>query len=151
MMQRYMAPDGGPAARPARSGPIVAAIINTSHDVIDMLRLALQQAGIVPVTAFTHQVRDGEIDLDAFMRQHEPSVIVYDLAPPYDANIRLFQHLSGLPSMQGRQFVLTSVNTAQVEKLLGTDDEVYEVVGKPLDLGKNVRAEKEAGRSRPTR
>ena len=49
------------------------------------------------------------------------------------------------------QFVLTSVNCAHVEGLVGKDEHVYEVVGKPHDLDLIVRAVKEAMRARPTR
>lgn len=133
------------------SRPTVAAVLNTSADVIDLLRRALEQAGIVTVTGFTHEIRDGGIDFDAFVGQHNPDVIVYDIAPPYDANWRLFQHLSRRPIAAGRQFVLTAVNSAHVEKLVGGDQRVYEVVGKPDDLGRIARAVKEAGRVRPTR
>ena len=129
----------------------VAAVLNTSPDVVDMLRRVLENAGIVTVTAFTHDIRDGEIDFEAFIRQHDPNVLVYDIAPPYDANWKLFQHLAGMPSVAGRHFVVTTTNKAQVEKLVGRDQRVYEVIGKPADLGVIVRAVKEAGRARPTR
>ena len=133
------------------SRPTVAAVLNTSTDVIDLLRHALEQAGIVTVTGFTHEIRDGAIDFDSFIGQHDPDVIVYDIAPPYEANWRLFQHLSRRPIAAGRQFVLTAVNSAHVEKLVGGDQSVYEVIGKPDDLGRIARAVKEAGRVRPTR
>ena len=130
---------------------IVAAVLNTSPDLVDLLRRSLEQAGIVTVTAFTHDIRDGKVDFDSFIKQHDPQVIVYDIAPPYDANWKLFQHLSGTPSLAGRHFVVTTTNKAQVEKLVGRDERVYEVVGKPADLALVVRAVKEAGRARPTR
>ena len=131
--------------------PTVAAVLNTSADVVDLVRHALEQAGVVTVTAFTHEIRDGGVDFDAFIGQHDPDVIVYDIAPPYDANWRLFMHLSERPAAVGRQFVLTAVNAAHVEKLAGGDQRVYEVIGKPEDLNRIARAVKEAGRVRPTR
>lgn len=129
----------------------VAAVLNTSPDTVDLLRRALEQAGIVTVTAFTYEIRDGEVDFDSFIRQHNPDVIVYDIAPPYDANWKLFQHISGMASVVGRRFVVTTTNKVQVETLVGRDQRVYEVIGKPADLGLIVRAVKEAGRARPTR
>ena len=129
----------------------VAVVLNTSTDVIDLLRHTLEQAGIVTFTAFTHEVRDGAVDFDAFIGQHNPDVIVYDIAPPYDANWKLFQHLSSRPIAGGRQFVITSANATHVERLVGKDHRVYEVIGKPADLEQITRAVKEAGRARPTR
>jgi DNA-binding response OmpR family regulator len=132
-------------------GPLVAAIVNTSPDIVDMLRLALEPAGIVVVSALTHQIREGAVNLEEFLRQHDPRVIVYDIAPPYEANWALFRHISSLGAMRTRQVVLTSVNAAQVEKLAGSDQRIYEVVGKPFDLDQIVRAVREAARARPIR
>jgi CheY-like chemotaxis protein len=137
--------------KPRRAaGPPVVAVINTSPDIIDMLRRAFEQAGLVPVSAFTFDIRDGRVDLDAFIRQHDPRVIVYDIAPPYEANWHLFEHISTQPVMRGRVFVLTTTNAAHVEKLAGSEQRIYEVVGKPLDLEQVTRAVKEATRARPT-
>jgi len=69
------------------------------------------------VTQFTHQIREGVVDLDHFLTAHYPDVIVYDIAPPYDANGALFQHLRTLPAMKDRKIVLTSVNRRHVERL----------------------------------
>src|SRR4051812_13802031 len=110
----------------------VAAIFNTSNDVIDILRRALEPAGIVAVSVLTYRVRDGEVDIERFMRQHAPDVIVYDIAPPYDANWQLFQHIRQIPSIRELPVVLTSANTTQVRKLAGLNQEIYEVVGKPF-------------------
>lgn len=130
--------------------PDVAAVINTSPDIVDMLRMHLQRAGVVVVTAFTHEIRDGQVDLEAFIRQHEPKVIVYDVAPPYDANWQLFQHTKRMPFMADRFFVVTSTNVRHVERLAGPDSQIYEVVGKPMDLDEIVRAVREALKARPT-
>jgi DNA-binding response OmpR family regulator len=133
------------------TGPVVAAVINTSPDVVDMLRIVFEQAGIVVVTAFTFQIRDGAVDIETFMKQHNPGVVVYDIAPPYEQNWRLFEHMLTMEPMKGRQVVITTANAAQLEKIIGGGQQVYEVVGKPYDLDQIVRAVKEAGRARPTR
>ena len=104
------------------------------------------------VSAFTHEVRDGTLGIESFIRQHDPRVIVYDIAPPYEASWRLFEHFQTLPVMAGRQFVITSPNAVQVAKVASKFKQpIYEVVGKPLDLTQLVRAVKEASRARPTR
>ena len=131
--------------------PLVAAIFNTSPDIIDLLRRALEPAGIVSVSVMTHQIREGAVDLDAFLQQHNPQVVIYDLAPPYDANWQLFQHISEMQVMRDRQIVLTSSNAHQVERLAGRHEKVYEIVGKPLDLDQIVTAVKEAAHARPVR
>jgi hypothetical protein len=97
-----------------------------------------------------HDIRDGKLDFDAFMRQHRLRVIAYDLAPPYEKNFRLFQHVRAMPVAEGCQFVLTSVNPLHVSGLL-RDARVYEVVDRDEDLMMFVRAVKEASRARPVR
>jgi len=130
----------------------VVAVINTSPDVVDMLRLTLEHAGIVVVSGLTWEIREGEVDLERFIAQHQPRVIVYDIAPPYENNWKLFQHVRSMPVMRGLQFVLTSTNARQVERLVqGDEQHVYEIVGKPYDLDQIVKAVKEAMRARDTR
>lgn len=116
-----------------------------------MLRIALEQAGFVVITALTPEVRDGHVDFDLFVRQHRPRVIVYDIAPPYDVNFRLFEHLAAMEAARNCQFVLTSTNVKHVEALGGLHHRVYEIVGKPYDLGEIVTAVREASRARPSR
>jgi CheY-like chemotaxis protein len=129
----------------------VVAVINSTPDIVDMLRIAIEYTGFVVVSALTYEVRDGDIDLDRFIAQHEPCVVVYDIAPPYDVNWRFFEHVAAMPIMRGRQFVVTSTNAHHVQELAGREQHIYEVVGKPFDLDEIVRAVKEASRARPTR
>ena len=131
--------------------PLVVAIFNSSPDIVDTLRHAIEQSGAVVVSVLTHEVREGRVDFEGFLNQHNPRVILYDIAPPYEANWRLFQHTAQMDAMKGRAVVISSVNAAQVAKVIGTDKRVFEVVGKAEDLDEIVRAVKEAARSRPTR
>jgi response regulator RpfG family c-di-GMP phosphodiesterase len=127
------------------------AIVNTTPDAVEMLRDVLTRAGFMVVSCYTHDIRDAKVDFDAFMRQHRPSVIAYDLAPPYESNFRLFQHVRSMPAVRGSQFVLTSVNPKNVAALVGRDERVYEVVDREEDLTQFVYAVKEASRARSTR
>ena len=127
--------------------PPVVAVINTSPDVVDMLRLALEHAGFVVVSAFTFEIREGVTDVENFVRQHRPSVILYDIAPPYEANWQLFLHIRAMEAMKGRRFVLTTTNARQVQKLVGSAEEIHEIVGKPYDLDEITRATHDALRA----
>jgi CheY-like chemotaxis protein len=132
--------------------PPVVAVINTSPDVVDMLRLTLEHAGIVVVSAMTWEIREGEVDLERFVAQHRPRVVVYDIAPPYENNWLLFQHIRAMPVMRDVQFVITSTNAQQVERFArGDGHRIYEIVGKPFDLGEIVDAVREALKARPVR
>src|SRR4051812_15323152 len=107
--------------------PPVAAVINSTDDIVDMLRIALEHAGLTVVSALTHEIRDGHVDVERFVKQHDPRVILYDIAPPYEANWNLFQHVALMPVMAGRQFIITSTNARQVEGLAGPQEHVYEI------------------------
>jgi DNA-binding NtrC family response regulator len=132
--------------------PPVVAVINSTPDVIDMLRLALEGAGIATVSAFTHDIRDGQVDIEAFVSQHDPKVVVYDIAPPYANNWLLFQHIANLPVMQARQFVLTTTNKVHVEKMAASVKlPIFEIVGLPYDLNQLVEEVRQATRARAVR
>lgn len=128
----------------------VAAIINTSPDTIDLLKDAVERAGFLVVTGYTHDIRNGKLHLGEFLQDHQPSVILYDIAPPYDRSWAFLQHLRSTV-MRDYVFVLTTTNPRHVERLAGRDERIYEVVGQPDDLNEIVRATREALRARPTR
>jgi CheY-like chemotaxis protein len=121
---------------PAENPPVVA-VCNTSPDVIDLLRLTLEGAGFVVVTLMTFEARDGTIEVERFLEQHDPDVVVYDIALPYEANWRLFCHLRHLPAMRERPIVVTTTNARHVRPL-ARDQPVFEIVGKPYDLGQLI-------------
>jgi CheY-like chemotaxis protein len=127
----------------------VVAVVNTSPDTVDLLRFVLERAGYVVVCAFTWELRDAKVDVEAFMGEHDPDAIVYDVAPPYEENWRLLQHLKGLPVIRGRQFVITTTNVKHVSAVAGEGAVLYEIIGKPYDLDLVVKAVQAAiGRGR---
>ncbi len=132
-----------------RNGPAVVAVLNTSPDVVDMLRHVFEAAGYVVVSLLTYQVRDGQVELESFLHQHQPDVVVYDIAPPYEPNWRLFRHIAATPSMRHREIVLTSTNPGRVRQLVDTTQPIYEIIGKPFDLDEIVNAVREAAHARP--
>ena len=116
------------------------AIFNTSPDTVDLLRIVLEQAGFVVFGAYSYDMRDGKIDITDMVKQHQPDLIIYDVAPPYDRNWRLFQHLCSMPALKGMNFLITTTNVRHVREVAGEGPELFEIVGKPYDLGKIVDA-----------
>jgi|1186.fasta_scaffold226127_2 DNA-binding response OmpR family regulator len=121
------------------SSPVVA-VFNTSEDTTDLLRFVLEHAGFTVVTAFTNRLRDAEVDFSAFMHEHQPAVIVYDVSIPYEQNWRLFEHFRDSPACRDVGFVITTTNVQQLRKVAGPGPELHEIIGKPYDLDAVVRS-----------
>ena len=120
------------------------AIIKTSPDTVDMLRIIFQKAGMLVVSGLTYDIRDGRMNLHGFMQQHKPDVMIYDIAPPYDQNWAFFEHLRETGVLGGIPVVLTSTNVRSVKALVGDVPDVHEIVGKPYDLNELLEAVRQA-------
>jgi DNA-binding NtrC family response regulator len=127
------------------------AIFNANDDLVELLRAAIEQSGFVAVSGHIDDARRGSLLLSAFVQEHDPKVIVYDIAPPYDRHWAFLEHVRAQPFMEGRQFVLTTTNVSRVREVVGIDEPIYEIVGKPYDIGQVVNAVKEASRARSVR
>lgn len=136
---------------PRAEGPVSVAIINTNPDLVRLLRFSLESAGFVVFELHIEQIRTGAADVAGFLEQHDPRVIVYDVAPPYERNWNFMEHMRTSPGFEGRRFVLTSMNVNRLHDVVGRDESVYEIVGLENDLLAVVKAVKEASRARPTR
>ena len=131
--------------------PIVVAIVNTNPDLIRLLRVSLESAGYIVIVIHIEDIKTAAGDVEATIVRHNPRVIIYDIVPPYDVNWRFFDHLRCTEAFKGRHFVLTTVNISQVQRIVGKESIVYEVVGEASDIQQVVRAVKEATRARSTR
>lgn len=116
-----------------RRVPVIA-VFNSNDDVVEMLRLAIEQRGMVVVSGHVSAIRRGEQRLADFVEEHDPVVILYDLVPPYDRSWLFLEHLREAPSMRGRRFVITSTNARRAREIVGTAEHVHEVIGKPFDI-----------------
>ena len=128
--------------------PIVVALVNTNPDLLRLLRVNLEAAGYIVIVLHIEDIKTAAGDVEAAIERHNPRVIVYDIAPPYDVNWRFLDHLRGTAAFHGRHFVLTTVNINQVQRIVGKESMVYEVVGEASDIQQVVRAVKEATRAR---
>nr|MBA3887907.1 hypothetical protein [Acidobacteriota bacterium] len=84
--------------------PVTIAVLNTTDDVIEMLRLVFEQRGFVVVSAQLDDIKRGAVDMEAFARQHRPAAIVYDIPPPYDRHWTFMNHMRHMPELAGIPF-----------------------------------------------
>jgi DNA-binding NtrC family response regulator len=120
------------------------AVINSNEDTVEMLRQALQQGGFTSVvTAHIHDLKTGIADFPKFVTLHDPLVLVYDIAIPYDQNWTFLRLLLDSEQMRGRKVVLTTTNKKRLEEMVGPTD-AFEIVGKPYDIDQIVSAVKAA-------
>ena len=129
----------------------VVAIFNSNDDIVEMLRFALEQVGLIVVSGHVDAIRRGQQRLSDFVEEHNPSAILYDVVPPYDRSWRFLEHLRDTPSLRGRRFVITSTNAQRVREVAGGAEHVLEIVGKPYDLEAIVTAVESATRGQDSR
>jgi CheY-like chemotaxis protein len=122
----------------------VVAVFNTNDDIVEMLRIVLEHAGFIVVSAHVDAMRRGEQSLANFVEEHDPELILYDLVPPYDRSWRFLEHLRQTPHLAGRKFIITSTNAARATEIIGNAAHVYEIIGKPYDIDEIVRAAQRA-------
>ena len=132
-------PDDPQAARGARETKPVIAVFNSSDDTVDLLRTFLEEQGFQTVVGQIPDVKKGELDLVAFIEHHAPSVIVYDISPPYDANWTFLRLVRSSAPVQDRRFVITTTNKPALDKIVGAT-EAIEIIGKPYDLNQVAAA-----------
>jgi CheY-like chemotaxis protein len=111
----------------------IIAIFNSSSEVLELLREVMESIGHATVTAHIDDLKRGRIDMITFVDQYHPDCIIYDVAPPYDANWTFLRLMMSSNALRGRAFVVTTTNKRALDELIGPN-EVIELVGKPFDL-----------------
>ena len=124
----------------------VVAVVNTNPDLVELLKARIEAAGFVVLVLHIADIREG-LDVGSVLAQHDPQVIVYDVVAPYDRNWRFLQHLRET-TFANRRFVLTSPNAAALERIVGRDEKVYEIIDGGADIDAIVQAVRQAARSR---
>jgi hypothetical protein len=85
-------------------------------------------------------IKQGQEDFAAFLKEHDPAVIVYDLAPPYWENWKLLQILLNDEATKHRRFVLTTTNKRLLQEAVGLEITAFEISEKPYRLASIVNA-----------
>ena len=114
--------------------PPLIAILNTSTETIEIIEAVIEDDGFRTVSAYIVDFKRNILSLDAFFQQHQPQVVIYDIAPPYDENWQFFrEQVLNKGYLPARSFVLTTTNKSVLERIVGPTHTI-EFVGKPFDL-----------------
>jgi CheY-like chemotaxis protein len=133
-------------AAPNRA-PLVA-VINTSEDVATLLQTIVEDEGYQTVVAYVPDLRRDNPDPLEFLQQHDPAVVVWDIAVPYELNWSFFQTVERRGGFTNRGVVLTTTNVEALEELVGPTG-AHELIGKPFDLDQIVAAVRRASTPAP--
>lgn len=130
-----------------RGAAPVIAILNSSEDVVRLIRSVLEDEGYTVATEHIEKIREGMVDLRQFLSNYRPNLILYDLAPPYKENWTFLQLLREIPDFVDIPLVLTTVNKRALESFVG-QTQAFEVLGTrdnlaPLveEINRSVRAQ----------
>jgi CheY-like chemotaxis protein len=122
----------------------VVAIVNTNDDLVQSLKDVLETEGYAVVTLRIRDIKAGKTDFTGFLAAHDPAVVIYDIAVPYETSWTFFQTLRKLPECQNRKFIVTTVNKRVMEERVGKTDVIEIVGGRAQDFEPTLEAVKEA-------
>src|SRR5215471_17524929 len=108
--------------------PFAVAVLNSNQDVLRLIRSALEDEGYTVATEHIVSFKDGEANLAQFLLNHRPSVVIYDIAPPYKENWNFLQLLCKIPEVAAIPMVLTTVNKVALESIVG-ETQAFEILG----------------------
>jgi len=120
--------------------PSLVAIFNSRDEVIEAIRSALEHDGFSTVTARLAEIQNGTLDLVAFIGEHDPDVIVYDLPRPYENHWNFLRLMKDTTSLKDRTWVLTTTDKPALEAAVGASDVVEIIVGQPYGADDVVEA-----------
>jgi CheY-like chemotaxis protein len=118
----------------------VVAVVNTNDDLVQALRHVLETEGYAVVTTHIRDIKAGKADFGSFLLSHDPAVVIYDIAVPYEDNWTFFQTLRKLPECKDREFVVTTVNRRVMEARVGKTNVVEIVGGRAQDFEPTIEA-----------
>lgn len=111
----------------------IVAILNGSLEIAEALEESLQNEGFKTVSGLVSDINQGKEGLSNFVKEHNPAVVIYDVPPPYEYNIRKLNVVKVTSGLDDGCIIITSTNAKALKKVEGIDHTV-EIIEKPYDL-----------------
>ena len=112
----------------------VLAVFNASEDTVAFVTMFFEQRGFLVVGQSWPALDPLRADVaEAFLSQHRPDVVVFDVSLPYEENWQHFVTFRKILDGRRVPLVLTTTNKRALSDLIGSTAAI-EIVGKPYDL-----------------
>jgi hypothetical protein len=116
---------------PLASPLVDLAVVNDETATAHAIAQVLACAGWTTAIRTVRDFQRGRIDRSAFLRWHEPRVVIWDIGYPYDEHWAYFAATQALPAARGRAFILTSGYPAALREFVL--NAAWSVATTPLD------------------
>ncbi|HEY9462988.1 MAG TPA: response regulator [Vicinamibacterales bacterium] len=126
------------------------AILNDSPHVLKLLCDWFRRHGHQCATQMVAEMPHAHVDVEQFIGEHRPDVVVYDVPMPYGSSWDLLDVIRSMPSLRSIPFVITTRNKRKLEQVVGRTS-VVEIAGQPEDLRRLLKAVEAAGTSAPAK
>jgi DNA-binding response OmpR family regulator len=120
--------------------PPVVAIFNSVEEFLEVLKRAFEEDGFVAVSAHPREIQSGVLDLVAFVREHKPDALVYDIPRPFEPNWNFLRLMRETDSLKDLAWVITTTNKEALEAAVQKTDTVEIVLGKPHTIDEVIAA-----------
>jgi hypothetical protein len=113
------------------------ALFDSRMDVMTLLRDAFSDGGFETVVDCAADIQTGVLDLVAFMAEHDPHAIVWDLPRPMERHLNFLRLLLTSELLKRRVVVLTTTDSAALEAASGgafTANGIFEVPYRIADV-----------------
>jgi CheY-like chemotaxis protein len=110
--------------------------LNTSSDTIEMLKVWFEMHGMIVHTGLVSDFRVNGANLEQFLLDARPDIVIFDIAIPYETNWNFLQQLRSDGLFRGIPVIVTTTNERVLRSLVGDnfDLAVHELIGKPYDM-----------------
>jgi CheY-like chemotaxis protein len=116
------------------------AVFNSRQDLIDALQAGLEAEGFSTCGAHVADIQSGTLDLLAFVHQHKPQLVVYDLPRPYESHWNFLRLLKDTQMFNAMTWVLATTDKRALEAAVGASGVVEIIFGEPYGVEDVVTA-----------